>query len=225
MFGDALRDLFDPRMRGSALKFDLKDAVGGGNHATEKEPRRPGRGRLCTGAAAGRRAPLADTDTPKYGGTLEIGTVYPTLSALSWDLRTTGTGSRTTTPASSTSSCSPPISRRASRTVARIPSTPTPGCPPTPSAASWPRAGSGRTIRCASRSSCARASCSRTSPASCRRASSSPTTWSSATPGSPPARTRSPPTSTTSPRWTRPTSTPSSSQFNGYFAEWDYRFG
>ncbi len=28
---------------------------------------------------------LADTDPPKYGGTLEIVTVYPTLAALSWD--------------------------------------------------------------------------------------------------------------------------------------------
>src|SRR6185436_16529298 len=27
----------------------------------------------------------ADTDKPKYGGTLEIGTVYVTLTALSWD--------------------------------------------------------------------------------------------------------------------------------------------
>ena len=29
--------------------------------------------------------PLADTDKPKYGGTLEVGTVYVTLTALSWD--------------------------------------------------------------------------------------------------------------------------------------------
>jgi hypothetical protein len=29
--------------------------------------------------------PLAETDKPKYGGTLEIGTVYVTLSALSFD--------------------------------------------------------------------------------------------------------------------------------------------
>jgi len=29
--------------------------------------------------------PLADTSKPKYGGTLEVGTVYITLSALSWD--------------------------------------------------------------------------------------------------------------------------------------------
>ncbi len=28
---------------------------------------------------------LAETDTPKYGGTLEVGTVYVTLTALSWD--------------------------------------------------------------------------------------------------------------------------------------------
>ena len=34
----------------------------------------------------GAEAPLADTDPPKSGGTLEIVTVYPTLSALSWDL-------------------------------------------------------------------------------------------------------------------------------------------
>ena len=34
----------------------------------------------------GAEAPLADTDPPKHGGTLEIVTVYPTLSALSWDL-------------------------------------------------------------------------------------------------------------------------------------------
>ena len=29
--------------------------------------------------------PLAETDKPKYGGTLEVGTVYVTLTALSWD--------------------------------------------------------------------------------------------------------------------------------------------
>src|SRR5262245_1031070 len=29
--------------------------------------------------------PLADTDKPKYGGTLEVGTVFVTLTALSWD--------------------------------------------------------------------------------------------------------------------------------------------
>src|SRR4030095_13533954 len=35
--------------------------------------------------ALGAGTPLADTDKPKYGGTLEIVTVYPTLTALSWD--------------------------------------------------------------------------------------------------------------------------------------------
>jgi len=33
----------------------------------------------------GAGTPLADTDTPKYGGSLEVGTVYVTISALSWD--------------------------------------------------------------------------------------------------------------------------------------------
>ena len=33
----------------------------------------------------GAGTPLADTDKPKYGGSLEIGTVYVTLTALSWD--------------------------------------------------------------------------------------------------------------------------------------------
>src|SRR5690606_5291078 len=29
---------------------------------------------------------LAQAEAPKYGGTVEIGSVYPTISALSWDL-------------------------------------------------------------------------------------------------------------------------------------------
>ena len=38
-------------------------------------------GWLVLGAAK----PRAETETPRYGGTLEVGTVYVTLTALSWD--------------------------------------------------------------------------------------------------------------------------------------------
>src|SRR5215510_2536507 len=54
--------------------------------------RRGGRGVLLAAGLfsisllLGSGAALADSDAPKYGGTLEIVTVYPTLAALSWDL-------------------------------------------------------------------------------------------------------------------------------------------
>jgi peptide/nickel transport system substrate-binding protein len=35
--------------------------------------------------ALGAGDPRAETEAPKYGGTLEVGTVYVTLTALSWD--------------------------------------------------------------------------------------------------------------------------------------------
>src|SRR5262245_47209328 len=54
--------------------------------------RRGGRGVLLAAGLfsvsllPGSGAALADSDAPKYGGALEIVTVYPTLAALSWDL-------------------------------------------------------------------------------------------------------------------------------------------
>ena len=42
-------------------------------------------GVLGLSLALGASSLLADTDKPKHGGTLEVGTVYVTLTALSWD--------------------------------------------------------------------------------------------------------------------------------------------
>ncbi|WP_456280942.1 ABC transporter substrate-binding protein [Cupriavidus sp. JZ107] len=40
----------------------------------------------AVGLALGTGSALAQPEAPKYGGTVEIGSVYPTISALSWDL-------------------------------------------------------------------------------------------------------------------------------------------
>ena len=107
-------------------------------HATRAPGSAPARMTLALARRLGMR-PQAETEKPQYGGTLEIGTVYVTLSALSLD------------PARLELEAQPrhrPVLRAAVRRRPRprararrqaSPSSPTPGCRPTPSAASWPR--------------------------------------------------------------------------------------
>ena len=126
--------------------------------------------RLAAASARDQRSSLAPArragrTKPQYGGTLEIGTVYVTLSALSWDPADWNWKHNHDTGQFYEQLFAADLSQVASRTAASIRSMPTPGCRPTPSAANWPKAGSGSRTRCASRSTCARASCSRKSPA------------------------------------------------------------
>ena len=123
--------------------------------------------RLLAGLTAlwlGTAAAWAQTEKPQYGGALEIVTIYPTLSALSWDLADWNWKHNHDTGQFYEQLFAADLSKSSAR-AASIRSMPTRGCPPTRSAASSPKAGSGRTIRCASRSSCARASCFRRSRA------------------------------------------------------------
>jgi hypothetical protein len=133
--------------------------------------------RLLGGALAlglvGLSAPSvqAQAEKPKYGGSLSIGTNSPSLAPLSWD--PADWNYKTAQDAGfyydrlfgadftkSKAQGGPYLFKSDSY----IP-------PPTPSGAIWPKAGSGSIPPCGSRSSCARASCSRKSPASWPRAS------------------------------------------------------
>ena len=77
------------------------------------------------------------------GGTLEIGTVYVTLSALSWDPADWNWKHNHDTGQFYEQLFAADLSQVEAATAASIRSMPTPGCRPTPSAASWPKAGSG----------------------------------------------------------------------------------
>ena len=87
---------------------------------------------------------------PKYGGTLEIGTVYVTLSALSCDPADWNWKLNHDTGADLRAAVRRRPDQDASSTAASIRSMPMPGCRPTRSAASWPRAGGGSRTRCGS---------------------------------------------------------------------------
>ena len=116
--------------------------------------RRVGRRHACRFIAS-RSAQIGAAAKP--GGTLEIGTVYVTLSALSWDPADWNWKHNHDTGQVYEQLFAADLSKSQAATAASIRSMPTPGCRPTPSAASWPRAGAGSKIRCASKSSCARA--------------------------------------------------------------------
>ena len=76
---------------------------------------------------------------PQYGGTLEIGTVYVTLSALSWDPADWNWKLNHDTGLFYEQLFAADLSKSRSARRQASASSPTPGCRPTPSAASWPR--------------------------------------------------------------------------------------
>ena len=97
MFGDALRDLLDPRMRGSPSLIpssNKREAVENQNKSYDKRNMQVmlkldkklttwtlGLGLALDAAGSA----WAQAEKPQYGGTLEVVTVYPTISALSFD--------------------------------------------------------------------------------------------------------------------------------------------
>ena len=94
-------------------------------------------------ALASPASPAPAQEKPQYGGTLEIGTVYVTLSALSFDPADWNWKHNHDTGQFYEQLFAADLSQEQAGTAASIPSVPTPGCRPTRSAASWPRAGSG----------------------------------------------------------------------------------
>ena len=112
------------------------------------------KGALLAGALASDGAAAVSAENgvkPQYGGTLEIGTVYVTLSALSWDPADWNWKLNHDTGLFYEQLFAGDLSQEQEGGRQVSTSSPTPGCRPTPSAASWPRSGSGSRTRCASR--------------------------------------------------------------------------
>ena len=113
-------------------------------------------GALAFGSAALVGTALAQTEKPQYGGTLNIGMVYFTLSPLSWDPADWAWKFGQDTGLVYEQLMVGDLSKSI-RKGGKHAFVPIPGCRRTACGVSWPRAGRSWTTRSGSSSSCARA--------------------------------------------------------------------
>ena len=154
VFGDALRDLLDPRMRGSQINSKIN---------TGREIMSYSRTSLQIAAASiaatlAFAAPALAQSRPRRRPAVRLKS-EPSMSRSRRcrGIPPTGIGSTTTTPARSTNSSLSPTSPSPGGSAASIRSMLTRGCRRMPSRANSPKAGPGSRTRCASKSTCARA--------------------------------------------------------------------